>query len=263
MKTKKYYLILAVVIGILCVPALGETELPRFEQQGLIGRTNPNFAGIEQVYIELWLDTRISHVGIKTLQDIHEKVERKLDEGGIKIYPRPFGDANIKPPRVPEIRIDIGTLKLEDFQQIVFRIQTSLARTVCLKEEQQLFFKADVWKTEPVMQVVSVESMPAKVTGVVLEQVEAFIYAYLAANPQGAQPADVNEVTAVIAPTTAKRAVKPKVGEYQYVASKNSKVFHRPDCTLAKRIKPKNLVGYNSRNDAIKAGKRPCKICKP
>ena len=36
------------------------------------------------------------------------------------------------------------------------------------------------------------------------------------------------------------------------MASKNSKVFHRPDCKWAKRISPKNFIGFKSREEAIK-----------
>ena len=58
-------------------------------------------------------------------------------------------------------------------------------------------------------------------------------------------------------------AAKSAVAEYKYVASRSSKVFHKSDCRWAKRIKPDNLVVYNSRDTAINAGKRPCKVCTP
>jgi len=51
--------------------------------------------------------------------------------------------------------------------------------------------------------------------------------------------------------------------EWNYVASKNSKVFHRPDCESAKKIAPGNLIGFKSREEAINSGRRPCKVCKP
>ena len=51
--------------------------------------------------------------------------------------------------------------------------------------------------------------------------------------------------------------------ECKYVASKNSKVFHRPDCKWAKRISPKNLIGFKPREEAIRSGRRPCKRCRP
>ena len=50
---------------------------------------------------------------------------------------------------------------------------------------------------------------------------------------------------------------------WKYVASKNSRVFHRPDCKWAKRISPKNLIGFKSREEAVKSGRRPCRSCRP
>ncbi|MBW2004081.1 MAG: hypothetical protein JRI72_05620 [Deltaproteobacteria bacterium] len=47
------------------------------------------------------------------------------------------------------------------------------------------------------------------------------------------------------------------------MASRNSKVFHRPDCKWAKKIKAGNLIGFKSREEAVKSGRRPCKSCGP
>jgi len=54
-----------------------------------------------------------------------------------------------------------------------------------------------------------------------------------------------------------------KTKEWKYVASKNSKVFHRPDCKWAKKISPKNLIGFKTREEAAKSGRRPCRSCEP
>jgi len=51
--------------------------------------------------------------------------------------------------------------------------------------------------------------------------------------------------------------------EWNYVASEKSKVFHRPSCKWAQKISPQNLIGFNSREEAIKSGRRPCKMCGP
>jgi len=112
------------------------------------------------------------------------------------------------------------------------------------------------------VQAVSVKDMPTVVTNVTLEQAEAFIHAYLAANPSSKRPSDANDISIVLK-AQVKPVAKSTVVKYEYVASKNSKVFHKPDCSSARRIKPENLTGYNSRAEAIKAGKRPCKRCKP
>ena len=238
MKTKNCYLILAAVAGILCVPALGK-------------RANPTLAGIDEFYVFIVLppDSEPNKDGL-VWEELQRKVEHTLKEAGVKyVKPRSLP--------TPELRIYIDMLKLVDAGKYVFRIQTSLGRTVFLLKRPRLHLPADVWWTKPAMQVVSIEDMPAKVTEVVLHQVNRFIESYLAANQPGTGVSDVNAASVIAATKRAWRA------EYKFVASKNSNVFHKPDCSSAKRIKPANLVGYNSRAEALKAGKRPCKRCKP
>lgn len=255
MKTKRYYFILAVGIGILCVPVFGEVELPRPDERGLLGRANPTLAGIGELYVIVEPHGAEPNEGDLVWKDLDGKVQHKLKEAGIGVKP-------MSPLPRPELRIDINMLKLPDAQKYVFHIQTSLARMVGLPIERNLHVKTDVWEAGPVMQAVSVQSMPDKVTDVVLEQIETFISCYLMANPNDVPPADANYFG-----TAPKEQVKPTAetvaAKYNYVASKKSKVFHKADCRWAERILPENLVGYNSREEAIKAGKRPCKRCKP
>lgn len=49
----------------------------------------------------------------------------------------------------------------------------------------------------------------------------------------------------------------------QYVASINKEPFHRISCRWAQKISPKNAVYYNTREEAVQDGHRPCKVCKP
>jgi phosphatidylserine/phosphatidylglycerophosphate/cardiolipin synthase-like enzyme len=56
-------------------------------------------------------------------------------------------------------------------------------------------------------------------------------------------------------------ATNPVTGGY--VASRNSAVVHKPDCKSAATISEKNLVRYNTREEAIQAGKKPCHECNP
>jgi endonuclease YncB( thermonuclease family) len=51
--------------------------------------------------------------------------------------------------------------------------------------------------------------------------------------------------------------------EVMYIASKNSKIFHRSTCRYSKTISSKNLVKFDSRAKALQTGKRPCKTCSP
>lgn len=49
----------------------------------------------------------------------------------------------------------------------------------------------------------------------------------------------------------------------QYVASIHKEPFHRISCRWAQKILPKNAVYYNTREEAVQDGHRPCKVCKP
>jgi methylphosphotriester-DNA--protein-cysteine methyltransferase len=49
----------------------------------------------------------------------------------------------------------------------------------------------------------------------------------------------------------------------EFWASKKSNRYHYPDCKWAQRIKPENLVKFKTPEEAVKAGYKPCKVCKP
>ena len=51
--------------------------------------------------------------------------------------------------------------------------------------------------------------------------------------------------------------------EPMFIGSKKSDKYHKPECRLAKRIKPAHLLKFTSRSDAITTGYYPCKVCKP
>ncbi|MGB9812475.1 MAG: thermonuclease family protein [Thermovenabulum sp.] len=51
--------------------------------------------------------------------------------------------------------------------------------------------------------------------------------------------------------------------QYKYIGNSNTKKFHYPSCKWAKEIKPSNIVYFSTREQAIKAGYNPCKVCYP
>ena len=65
----------------------------------------------------------------------------------------------------------------------------------------------------------------------------------------------------VAVPVETARAAEQK--QPAYVASVNREPFHKPSCEWAQKIAAKNREGFKTREDAIKAGHRPCKVCKP
>ena len=288
MRTTNQIIILTVVTTILSVPALANISSPLEDEPDaiLIGQPHPELTGIEELYVGINLfdadpgkdglvrseldklvRDRLKNAGIKIAEDDVDKINPDIK----KVLMRHLKEKDVRNLRwraanIAELRVDIEMIKLDNSQQHVFRVQTSLARSVHLATQPKLGFQADVWKEKAAMQVVSVQNMPAIVTAVVLAQVDSFIEDYRIANPPGKRAADANDTAAVLPVVPVEKTtpvVKPLTAEYKYVASKNSKVFHKATCSSAKRINPGNLVTYKTREEAIQAGKRPCKICKP
>jgi Micrococcal nuclease (thermonuclease) homologs len=56
-------------------------------------------------------------------------------------------------------------------------------------------------------------------------------------------------------------------GEYvessHFVGSENSDVYHYPWCHYVDRINPENRIYFDTPEDAIAAGYRPCRVCNP
>jgi flagellar biosynthesis protein FlhF len=58
-------------------------------------------------------------------------------------------------------------------------------------------------------------------------------------------------------------AVSPDSGGADYVANKNSDVFHYPDCKWTHKIKPKNMITFSSTQEAKSQHFVPCRDCQP
>ncbi|MFC1677920.1 Ada metal-binding domain-containing protein [Planctomycetota bacterium] len=261
MKMKKYRLIIIALVLILSVTAASQVGFPwPNDKLMLSGESEKTLTGIKQLHVFIVPDDNEPNKDGLIWKELDKKVNSKLQQAGIKIADLSYISRPLRAFNAPELRIEIDMIKLRDSQQYVFNIQTFLARTVHFRKKLRL--KADVWQTKTIMGAVSAEQMPAAVTKVVTEQIDTFITGYKTANPKGTKQAKIEKAE----PYAQKRilpVVKPTTSSHQYVASKKSKIFHKFDCGSAKGIKSANLIGYNSPDEAIRAGKRPCKICKP
>jgi hypothetical protein len=271
MKIRKNCFIIVVIAGILYFPALGGIELSESTDGSfLIGRAYPELAGLEKLYAIIVAPHSEPDEGGLIWRELNPKVKHKLEGAGVNVafvtdVPDMAGPPSIS-RELPALRVYVNLLKLKDSQQYVFCIQTSLARVVHLARDSSSFIKADVWKTQRVMQAASVQDMPVVVSSLILKQVETFAAAWREANPPSKQISDADDI-GVVSLVDPKEQTKPNtksvVAEYKYVASKNSKVFHKVDCRWAKNISPSNLISYRNREEAIKDGKKPCRTCKP
>jgi len=265
MRTANQILILTVITTVFFVPALAmdATSLPEDLNRPLIAQPFPQLAGIKILYLQIEMPESEAKMHSTVWQEMKRNAERKLGQAGIIPVLRAYNGYQIM---FPFLKVNTDILTLKDSRQSVFHIRTSLARAVHLNPALSWSIQADVWQADEVMQAAPTENMPAEVTKATLAQIDEFIADYRTANPPGDKSADANDIATVLPVVPVEKTtpvVKPVTAKYKLVASKNSKVFHKSDCIWANRIKPANLVTFSTRDQAIQAGKRPCKQCKP
>ncbi|MBN2315870.1 MAG: hypothetical protein JXM79_18220 [Sedimentisphaerales bacterium] len=256
MKAVSYTFVLTAIFGFWSVPVPGEMKIhPLSDKPLVMARPHPALIGIEELRAVLLRSGADPVIDGLHWTQLKADVIDELNQSQIKLIAGPV-DRIVD---APELRVYVNLLRLAN-SQYVFRIQTSVARSVCLKEQDHPIFKADLWTLNPVFETVSADEMPARITEVVLGQIKAFVRAYRTANPQSQSLADhkANETN-----TNETETDRPQTTMHGYIASNSSDIFHKPDCRWAKNISPENLVTYTNREQAIKDGKRPCKWCKP
>jgi hypothetical protein len=253
MKTKRYFSASVVFAVILCVPVLGNIQMLKSGERQQIKRPWGVLTKLDTIdIIDMTVLCPDPNKDTEFWNELYDKAIARFPER-IRMQPtfRSYHD------NIYKIRIEI--LGFEGSPNYVARVQSSLTSHVSIKNGWAL---ADVWSTAPAMKVVQIQNLHEAVSAMVLEQAKEFISDYQKANPPNKQPSDANDIS-IAAEEQVKPAAKSIPAEYKYVASKNSKVFHKPDCIWVKRIKPENLVNYSSREEAINAGKKPCKQCNP
>jgi len=263
MKRPLHYFSVGAVVLFFGFNCLGQTDPNVRQTVPVTGRANPALARVQRLYVIIEpTDLQPEKDGL-VFKNIQDKVENQLEQAGLQIAPGIVLGKGQRDRDIPELRLYMELLRFPDSQIYVFRVQTAFAQKAKLAD-RNLFFKAEVWHTAPAMQAVTAAAMPEEVTNVILMQTKAFIAAWLDAN-RSKKAADVQQkaVTQDSSQLKTQKQSKSTPLDFKYAASKNSRVFHKPDCSFVETIKPKNLVFYKSRAEAIKDGKRPCRRCKP
>lgn len=245
---------------ILVGPAVGEglDALPREGRDVLIAADGV-LADVEQLCVVVATHDAKEFEQLVDVPKLKAKIEGKLSEAGIK-------PVTSKTGLEPRLVAHVEGVAVPDGDKYVYRIQTSLNRLVTFSNRKDVQIQAEVWQVRPVMKAVAGAEAAEAIAADVLVQTEAFIGAHKAArklhkltegdkpNPSGSE--SVSQPQANIQNPQA-------ASGYPFIASKSSSVFHRPDCRWAQNITGGNLIGYQNREEALQAGKRPCKSCKP
>jgi len=115
------------------------------------------------------------------------------------------------------------------------------------------------------MRLVQADKLSSSIGDLASKQIDTFIEALRNARTAEAQSFDNIKPIPLKEPGKLQTipTAKQNLIKGNFPSSKNSKIFHLPGCASVKTIKPGNLEAYQTREKAIKAGKRPCKRCKP
>jgi hypothetical protein len=266
MSKKTYYLMLVVFIGFLISQVLARDDFIETIEQPMLLDSHV-LDGIGKFAVQITPVNNSFDEEAPPWNELPDKVNQKFQQAKIDIILKPISNEQPNASILPVLQIYINSLELKETEQAVFHIQTVFKTKVCLDKKPLRYIKADVWKTQPVMRAISSHHMPTRITEEVLEQVQAFIFAYNAANSKHPESMIKNTSDTVqpadVVPRQATSAVLTQPIHTRFLASKNSKVFHGPECQWAQKIKSENLVIYNSREQVLNDGKRPCKLCKP
>jgi hypothetical protein len=271
MKIRKIFLFVFIVAAIAAFSVQAQKEMPRHEDEPLlIDRINPTLEGIEEFYVLIEAHRSMPDEGGLDWKKLDARVKEKFEKENMKVtfIKDTPNMVSILPQSMTgdlsALIVFVDLLRLEESQMYVYHIRTSLKKKAYLSKDDSSFIKVGVWETGREMEAVSFQDMPSKVTDVVFGQVDAFIRAYKTANPANGKISDTeNKIVMNVSEEQAESNVDNATAGYSYVASRNSSVFHKSDCRWAQNISEDNRVTYSSREEAIKAGKRPCKLCNP
>ncbi len=210
--------------------------------------------GVQAMTVDVVCSQDVKDTDLKQ-QDVRENIVKQLEQAGIKIMPVQLWQTV---PGRCQLKVLIKVYKPSDLKIFIYNLKVCFVQTVALERIPEAKIDAVTWELAWLAHGTKnrlTEAVPANLK----LMTENFIRDYHLANPQGSRsPGSIVSIDAPKGQVSSGIAAR-----YLYVSSKNSQVFHRPQCRSAKRIKPENLVGYNSKDEAIQAGKRPCKVCKP
>jgi len=245
---------LAILLGASIGSAMDEGS---FNEPGLLVAADSALSDIERLSVVLAAQET---PGVRELIDVprlQAQVVRRLREAGIEPATSETG---------PKLVVQIEGIAVADCSRYAYRVQTSLNRVATLSDYRDVRVEAEVWRLRPMMKAVTLAEAGEQIAAAVLTQVEAFAGVHKAARRLGPRPqAGGPNVPAAKTPDPAGSASQnlQAVPRHPFVASRSSSVFHRPDCRWAQNISDDNRIGYATREEALQAGKRPCKSCKP
>ena len=244
----------------------------------LAGLPNPALVGLQSLRVTALYNNSRLGVDDYLWTATTARAERRLAESDTRLAFLIRRGYEFRYFDVPTLIITVDKFVLGPTRPPILFVQTSLETNITTQRNPNTFIKTTVWSITETVQAEAAQAELAAVSSLIYQQIDRFVADFSQANPYFAvtpEPNDANNLPkapAAPTPMPPKSQQKPKdvtpkdkpaPSNFSFVSSTSSIVFHKSDCAYAKTIAPKNLITYNSREEAIAAGKRPCKKCNP
>lgn len=213
--------------------------------------------GVKEITVDVICSDDIKETDLKQ-QEISKEIEAQVRQGGIKIV---SGENRQAVSDRCRLIVLIKVYTPSELKTFIYNLKVYFVQTVTIQRIPDVKIDAVTWELSWLSHGSKGrlnEAIPANLK----IMTDNFIKDYQLANLKGVSSGNYD--SSIVSIAADEKQIRSGVEvQYKYISSKNSQVFHSPECRSAKRIKPENLVSYISRDEAIAAGKRPCKVCKP
>jgi hypothetical protein len=251
----KEYRIFAVALAVCVVTGLAGGSSARLspEQESL--------KGVKSITVHASCSGDATEAGLSE-ERIQKNVHKQLEVAGVKVMPSQVW--GVVPGRC-RLRVMVKVYKPPHMETLIYNLKVDFLQTVTLERNPEMKIDATTWELTWFAHG-SKKSLAEAISQNLKVLTASFVRDYRAANPKDAGSADADGTDNGSA-SVPKRRDLPKsasaANRHGFIASKASGVFHRADCRWALNISDENLVSFKSRDEAAKAGKRPCKTCNP
>ena len=243
---------LKILIVLYLLVGLTPTSLARLNPQ------QASLKGVRQMNVDVVCSKETRETDLKQ-QEIRANIVKQLEQTSVEVLPEQLWAAA---PGRCRLKVLIKVYQPPNLKTFIYNLKVYFVQTVNLQRIPQIKVDAVTWELSWLTHS-DEKRLTRDVHANLRIMIDNFIRDYQKANPKGADSPVTSDSSTVSKNIPKEQIQSDDVAAFRYVSSKNSRVFHGPRCRSAKRINPENLVTYSSRIEAVQAGKRPCKVCRP
>ncbi len=225
----------------------------------IIIQTGPHLANIDAISLTIEYPKKAPVLKEHYWDGLKAQFEQKLKKANLNVS----SAEKVSSKTDVRLIVRIELLKVPDANLFAVRVEPVMARQMLLATGSDQVFIIPIPLGGHGIRFVSEKDLPGVIENAASQHIDQFLRNYQATKSWQAKKATQAKAADTKPNPSTATLTQTQKAKYAYIASKSSKVFHKPGCRWTNNIKPENLVGYNSKEEVIKAGKRPCKVCKP